>query len=52
MTSERATVLATAVVAFTGALWGLYWIPVRALVETGLPGVWGTVAITIAAALL
>jgi drug/metabolite transporter (DMT)-like permease len=44
--------LATAIVAFTGALWGLYWVPVRSLGEMGLPGAWGTVAITAAAALL
>lgn len=52
MLTERITLLATAIVIFTGALWGLYWIPVRSLTEIGLPGAWGTVAITIAGALL
>ncbi|WP_244313586.1 DMT family transporter [Stappia sediminis] len=50
--NERVTLLATAIVVFTGALWGLYWLPVRSLAETGLPGAWGTVAITTAAVLL
>jgi len=52
MTPERITLFATLIVVFTGALWGLYWIPVRALTEAGLPGAWGTVAITVAGALL
>ncbi|MXN63896.1 EamA family transporter [Stappia sp. GBMRC 2046] len=52
MMNERVTLLATAIVVFTGALWGLYWLPVRSLAETGLPGAWGTVAITTAAVLL
>lgn len=38
--------LAATLVALTGAAWGLYWLPVRALAELGLTGAWGTVAIT------
>ncbi len=52
MTKDRATTLASAIVVFTGALWGLYWLPVRNISEMGLPGAWGTVAITFAAGLL
>ncbi|SIS81746.1 Threonine/homoserine efflux transporter RhtA [Roseivivax lentus] len=40
------------VVIGTGTLWGLYWLPVRHLAEVGLDGAWGTVAITLSAALL
>ena len=29
---------------FTSGLWGLYWIPQRALENGGLTGGWGTVA--------
>ena len=29
---------------FTSGLWGLYWIPQRALERGGLTGGWGTVA--------
>jgi drug/metabolite transporter (DMT)-like permease len=36
----------------TGTLWGLYWLPVRRLAASGLPGAWGTLAIVSAAALL
>jgi drug/metabolite transporter (DMT)-like permease len=52
MLTERNTLQATAIVVFAGALWGLYWIPVRALTQMGLTGAWGTVAITIAGAIL
>jgi len=52
MTEARADRLATAIVLGTGLLWGLYWLPVRALSGAGLPGAWGTVAITLAAAVL
>ncbi|MEP3438659.1 MAG: EamA family transporter [Hoeflea sp.] len=52
MITKQNTSLATAVVIFTGALWGLYWIPVRSLTGNGLAGAWGTVAITLAGALL
>lgn len=30
-------------------MWGFYWLPVRALDAVGLPGAWGTLAITLAA---
>lgn len=43
---------ATAIVAVIGALWGTYWIPVRALDGLGLPGAWGTLTITGLAALV
>lgn len=36
----------------TGAFWGFYWIPVRALATMGLSSAWGTVAITAAAVVL
>ncbi|WP_128291349.1 DMT family transporter [Afifella aestuarii] len=52
MQRERTTSLATAIVFATGVLWGFYWLPVRALSGLGLPGAWGTLAITFAAALL
>ncbi|WP_210242865.1 DMT family transporter [Pararhizobium mangrovi] len=58
MTQERSapamgtTSLATAIVVFTGVLWGFYWLPVRSIADAGLPGAWGTVAITLAASLL
>lgn len=45
------TFLASAVVLLTGILWGVYWVPVRAIAEMGLDGAWGTGAITLAAAL-
>lgn len=44
--------LASAIVAGTGALWGLYWLPVRGLAALGLPGAWGTLAITLCAVAL
>ena len=34
------------------ALWGLWWVPIRMLEGMGLPGAWGTVAMTLGAALL
>ncbi|WP_258094706.1 DMT family transporter [Salipiger pentaromativorans] len=43
--------IATLIVALTGLLWGVYWLPVRAMVSRGLPGAWGTVLATAAAAL-
>jgi drug/metabolite transporter (DMT)-like permease len=52
MMNDRFTILATAIVFATGAFWGVYWLPVRALGEMGLPGAWGTVAITGAAVAL
>lgn len=32
-----------------GVLWGLYWLPVRLIDDLGLPGAWGTLAITLGA---
>ncbi len=52
MRTNRETLIASAIVFGTGALWGFYWLPVRALAEMGLAGAWGTVAITCAAVLL
>lgn len=52
MHSDRTIVLASLIVVGTGALWGLYWLPVRRLAETALPGAWGAVAIVAAAAVL
>ena len=49
MTFDRASRLASGIVLFTGAAWGLYWLPVRELEARGLPGAWGTLAITLAA---
>jgi drug/metabolite transporter (DMT)-like permease len=46
------TFLASAIVLLTGVLWGVYWVPVRAVAELGLDGAWGTAAITVAATLL
>ena len=52
MDSDRTTSLATLIVTATGALWGLYWLPVRQLAELGLSGAWGTLIIVSAAAIL
>lgn len=52
MTQRQITRIATAIVVFTGTLWGFYWLPVRGLETSGLPGPWGTVAITLAAVLV
>ncbi|WGT49385.1 DMT family transporter [Thioclava nitratireducens] len=46
MSEARVTLIASAITLITGALWGLYWLPVRALDGHGLAGAWGTVAIT------
>ncbi|MEL7212368.1 MAG: DMT family transporter [Pseudomonadota bacterium] len=52
MSETRTTAIATLIVVSTGILWGVYWLPVRALDSAGLTGAWGTLAITGAAALL
>lgn len=52
MDQTRAANWASIIVVGTGLLWGLYWIPVRELDGLGLPGAWGTLAITTAAALV
>ncbi|PWE48691.1 EamA/RhaT family transporter [Thioclava sp. NG1] len=49
MSEARVTLIASAITLITGALWGLYWLPVRALDGHGLGGAWGTVAITVVA---
>ncbi|MGM0982423.1 MAG: DMT family transporter [Pseudomonadota bacterium] len=48
MQPDQRTFLASAIVLATGVLWGVYWLPVRALGEMGLAGAWGTAAITAA----
>lgn len=50
MLDDRTKALATAIVIAVGVLWGVYWVPVRALTSAGLGGAWGTLAITAAAA--
>lgn len=52
MHDGRTTRLASTIVAGTGALWGLYWFPVRRLAEIALPGAWGALAIVAVAAVL
>ncbi len=52
MQTDKTILAATAIVFVTGTLWGLYWIPVRQIEALGLPGAWGTAAITAAAALI
>lgn len=42
------TFLASAIVLCTGVVWGVYWVPVRAIADLGLDGAWGTGAITLA----
>jgi drug/metabolite transporter (DMT)-like permease len=51
MASDRTTSLASGIVLGTGLAWGLYWIAVRGIEAAGLPGAWGTVAITLGACL-
>ncbi len=51
MRADDPSTRASLIVAATGALWGLYWIPVRRMAEFGLAGPWGTLAIVAAAAL-
>ncbi|MBY4892986.1 DMT family transporter [Rhodobacteraceae bacterium N5(2021)] len=52
MQHARTSLLATATVIGSGLLWGFYWVPVRELNALGLSGAWGTLAITLAAALV
>jgi drug/metabolite transporter (DMT)-like permease len=52
MQTNQTTALATFLVVATGALWGLYWLPVRRLGELGLQGAWGTLAIVATATLV
>ncbi|APZ54603.1 DMT family transporter [Salipiger abyssi] len=51
MSQDRIVLIATLIVAVTGVLWGVYWLPVRAMVARGLPGAWGTVLATSVACL-
>ncbi|MBN9886362.1 DMT family transporter [Salipiger abyssi] len=46
MSQDRIVLIATVIVALSGVLWGVYWLPVRAMVARGLPGAWGTVFAT------
>lgn len=39
-------------VVLTGALWGVYWIPARALDGTAMSGAWSTLVVTVMAGLL
>lgn len=48
----RITRIASTTVFVTGAFWGLYWLPVRALADLGLAGAWGTGLITAATTVL
>ncbi len=52
MNQHRTTLTASALVIASGVVWGFYWLPVRALSQAGLPGAWGTVAITVSAVLV
>lgn len=52
MQRDLTTFVASLVVVGTGALWGLYWLPVRRIADVALPGAWGTLAIVVAAAML
>lgn len=52
MTPSRETRLASAIAFGIGVLYGIYWLPVRQIEEMGLPGAWGTAAITLAGTLL
>ncbi len=52
MNQARITFFASALAITSGALWGFYWVPVRALDQAGVGGAWGTFAITSAACLL
>ncbi|MDX8350825.1 DMT family transporter [Cognatiyoonia sp. IB215182] len=49
MQSARITHVATVLAVSCGLLWGLYWLPVRALADAGLEGAWGTFLITASA---
>lgn len=49
---QNSTFWPTLVVIVTGTLWGFYWLPVRGIAQSGLPGAWGTLAIVAAATLV
>lgn len=51
MRAGASSFLPTFVVFAVGTLWGLYWIPVRALAAEGVAGAWGTLLICLCAVL-
>jgi drug/metabolite transporter (DMT)-like permease len=48
-TTSKETTAASIAVALCGAVWGVYWVPLRHLHELGLNSVWATAAFFIAA---
>lgn len=50
--APKATLAVSAVVAASGAFWGLWWIPLRFLERHGLTGNWASVTLNAAAALI
>ncbi len=52
MDTARKTLLASGLVVTAGSLWGLYWVPVRALSGAGWPGALGSVIIALIAGAL
>lgn len=52
MTRPAQTLLPTFIIMATGVLWGVYWIPVRAMDDLGLTGAWGTLAVVVGALLV
>lgn len=51
-TDRRAESLAGLGVFVSAALWGVYWLPLRAIDDLGLPGKWATLSVFACAALL
>ncbi|RJS93092.1 DMT family transporter [Salinisphaera sp. Q1T1-3] len=49
MNAARRTLIASLIVAVAGSLWGLYWMPVRALSGAGWPGALGSVIVALIA---
>jgi drug/metabolite transporter (DMT)-like permease len=49
MNEARITLIASAITLATGVIWGLYWLPVRALADHGFAGAWGSLVITLGA---
>lgn len=52
MTSQSKTALASLTVVLAGCIWGLYWLPVRALEAAGLGGALGSLAVVVVALVL